>query len=82
MVAGDSSINRYAPLPSTYLDEQLTVAQLAQRLEELHFDKHEHARVVIDPGVQCFLLAVTRAAAGDRHDQKVRHLWRSIRPPR
>jgi hypothetical protein len=82
MVAGDSSINKYAPLPSTHLDEQLTVAQLAQRLETLHFDKHEWARVIIDPGVQCFLLAVTRAAAADRHDQKVRHVWRLIRLPR
>ena len=82
MVAGDSSINKYAPLPSTHLDEQLTVAQLAQRLETLHFDKHEWARVIIDPGVQCFLLAVTRAATADRHDQKVRHVWRLIRPPR
>jgi hypothetical protein len=82
MVAGDSSINKYAPLPSTHLDEQLTVAQLAQRLETLHFDKHEWARVIIDPDVQCFLLAVTRAAAADRHNQKVRHVWRLIRPPR
>ena len=80
MVAGDSSINKYAPLPSTHLDEQLTVAQLAQRLETLHFDKHEWARVIIDPGVQCFLLAVTRAAAADRLDAKVRHVWRSIKP--
>jgi hypothetical protein len=63
-----------------YLDEQLTVAQLAERLETLRFDKHEHARVVIDPGVQNFLLAVTRAAAAGRHDQKVRHIWRLIRP--
>jgi len=82
MVAGDSSVNRYAPLPSTHLDEQLTVAQLAQRLETLHFDKHEYARIVIDPGVQCFLLAVTRAAAAGHLDAKVRHVWRSIRPPR
>jgi hypothetical protein len=82
MVAGDSSINRYAPLPSTYLDEQLTVSELAQRLEELRFDKYEHARVVIDPGVQCFLLAATRAAAAGRLDQKVRHTWRLIKPPR
>ena len=82
MVAGDSSVNRYAPVPSTHLDEQLTVAQLAQRLETLHFDKHECARIVIDPGVQCFLLAATRAAAAGRLDQKVRHTWRLIKPPR
>jgi hypothetical protein len=82
MVAGDNSANRYAPLPSTYLDEQLTVTQLAQRLEELQFDKHEHARVVIDPGVQNFLLRATKAAAADHLDAKVRHVWRSIRPPR
>jgi hypothetical protein len=78
MVAGDSSINRYAPLSSTHLNEQLTVSELAQRLETLHFDKHEWARVVIDPGVQCFLLAVIRAAAADHLDAKVRH--RSIKP--
>ena len=82
MVAGDSGVNRYAPLPSTHLDEQLTVSELTQRLKELRFDKHEHARVVLDPGVQSFLLAVTRAAAASHLDAKVRHVWRSIRPPR
>ena len=82
MVAGDNSVKRYAPPSSTHLNEQLTVSELAQRLETLHFDKHEWARVVIDPGVQCFLLAVTRAAAASHLDAKVRHVWRSIRPPR
>jgi hypothetical protein len=81
MVAGDSSVNRYAPLPSTHLDEQLTVAQLAQRLETLHFDKHEYARIVIDPGVQAFLIRAAKAAAVDPN-AKVRHTWRLIRPPR
>jgi hypothetical protein len=32
--------------------------------------------------VQCFLLAVTRAAAAGHSDTKVRHVWRLIRPPR
>jgi hypothetical protein len=81
MVVGDNSVNRYAPLPSTHLNEQLTVAQLAQRLEELHFDKHECARFMIDPGVQAFLVRATKAAAADHLDAKVRHVWRSIRPP-
>ena len=81
MVAGDNSVNRYAPLPSTHLDEQLTVAQLAQRLETLHFDKHEYARIVIDPGVQAFLIRAAKAAAVDPN-AKVRHTWRLIRPPR
>ena len=81
MVAGDSSVNRYAPLPSTHLDEQLTVAQLAQRLETLHFDKHEYARIVIDPGIQNFLVRLTKAAAVDPN-AKVRHVWRAIRPLR
>jgi hypothetical protein len=48
----------------------------------LHFDKHERARVMIDPGVQAFLIRATKAAAADHLDQKVRHAWRSIRPPR
>ena len=73
MVVGDNSVNRYAPLPSTHLNEQLTVAQLAQRLEELHFDKHECARVMIDPGVQAFLVRATKAAAADHLDARVRH---------
>ena len=81
MVVGDNSVNRYAPLPSTHLDEQLTVAQLAQRLETLHFDKHEYARIVIDPGVQAFLIRAAKAAAVDPN-AKVRHTWRLIRPPR
>ena len=81
MVAGDS-VNRYAPLPSIHLNEQLTVSELTQRLQELHFDKFQNARLLIDPGVQSFLLAVTRAAAASRLDAKVRHVWRSIRPPR
>ena len=81
MVVGDNSVNRYAPLPSTHLNEQLTVAQLAQRLETLHFDKHEYARIVIDPGVQAFLIRAAKAAAVDPN-AKVRHTWRLIRPPR
>jgi hypothetical protein len=58
----------------------MTVAQLAQLLETLHFDSHERARVMIDPGVQNFLIRATKAAAADHLDSKVRHVWRSIRP--
>ena len=80
MVAGDSSVNRYAPLPAIHLNEQLTVAELAERLQTLHFDKYEYARIVIDPGVQNFLIRATKAAAAGHLDQKVRHTWRLIRP--
>ena len=84
MTADSESVAKHAPLylHQTCLDEQLTVAELAERLETLHFDKHEHARILIDPGVQNFLLRATKAAAADRLDAKVRHVWRSIRPPR
>jgi len=45
-------------------------------------NSHEEARVMIDPGVQAFLIRATKAAAADHLDAKVRHVWRSIRPPR
>ena len=81
MTDGDQSISKHAPLLPVHLDEQMSVTQLVQRLEALRFDSHEEARVMIDPGVQAFLIRATRAAA-DHLDQKVRHTWRLIRPPR
>jgi len=59
----------------------MSVTQLVQRLEALHFDSHEEARVMIDPGVQAFLIRATKAAAVDPN-AKVRHVWRGIKPPR
>jgi hypothetical protein len=47
-------------------------------LEALHFDSHEEARVMIDAGVQAFLIRATKAAAADHLNQRVRHTWRSI----
>jgi hypothetical protein len=79
--ADQSTVSKHAPLLPVCLDEQMTVAQLAQLLEALRFDKHEKARVMIDPGVQAFLIRATKAAAADHLDSKVRHVWRSIRPP-
>jgi hypothetical protein len=82
-MTADSSVAKHDPLHlhPTYLDEQMTVAQLAQLLETLHFDKHERARVMIDPGIQNFLVRATKAAAVDPN-VKVRHVWRAIRPLR
>jgi hypothetical protein len=82
MTASGSSVSKHAPPLPVYLDEQMTVAQLAQHLEALHFDSHERARVMIDPGVQAFLLRATKAVAADHLDDKVRHTWRLIQPPR
>jgi hypothetical protein len=75
MTADGDSISKHAPLVPVYLDEQMTVAQLAQLLEALRFDSHERARVMIDPGVQAFLIRATKAAAADHLDAKVRHVW-------
>ena len=75
------SVSKHAPLLPVHLSEQMSVTQLVQRLETLHFDSHEEARVMIDPGVQAFLIRATKAAAADHLDSKVRHVWRSIRPP-
>ena len=80
MVAGADS--KHAPLHPTHLHEQMSVTQVVQLLEALHFDKHEEARVMIDPGVQAFLIRATKAAAADHLDAKVRQVWRSIRPAR
>jgi len=79
--ANSESVAKHAPLHPVHLDEQMTVAQLVQLLEALHFDSHERARVMLDPGVQAFLLRATRAVGGDP-SVKVRHAWRSIRPSR
>ena len=80
MTADGDSVTKRAPLHPVHLDEQMTAAQLVQRLEALRFDSDEEARVMIDPGVQAFLVRATKAAAADRLDAKVRHVWRSIRP--
>jgi hypothetical protein len=63
-----------------YLTEQMTLGQMVEALEGLHFNKRfEHARLVIDPGVQV-LIRATKAAAADHLDAKVRHVWRAIKP--
>jgi hypothetical protein len=80
MVADAGAPSKHAALHPIHLHEQMSVTQLLQRLEALHFDKHEEARVMIDPGVQAFLIRATKAAAADHLDQKVRHTWRLIRP--
>jgi len=61
MTDGDQSISKHAPLLPVHLDEQMSVTQLVQRLEALHFDSHEEARVMIDPGVQAFLIRASKA---------------------
>jgi hypothetical protein len=81
MTADSDSVTKHAPLHPTHLHEQMSVTQVVQLLEALHFDKHEEARVMIDPGVQAFLIRAAKAAATDL-DTKVRHAWRAIKPSR
>jgi hypothetical protein len=81
MTDGDSvTIKHAAPMPG-YLCEQMTVGRMVETLEALHFNKREQASLVLDPGVQAFLIAAAKAAAADPN-QKVRHARRGIRPPR
>jgi hypothetical protein len=82
MVADADAPSKHAALHPTHLHEQMSVTQVVQLLEALHFDSHEEARVMIDPGVQAFLIRATKAVAADFLDSKVRHVWRSIRPAR
>jgi hypothetical protein len=49
MTASGDSVSKHAPLHPVHLSEQMTAAQLVQRLETLRFDSHEEARVMIDP---------------------------------
>jgi hypothetical protein len=50
----------------------MTVGRIVEALEQLQFNKHEEARLMIDPGVQAFLLRAAKAAAADHLDAKVR----------
>ena len=82
MTDGDSvSIKHAASIPG-YLCEQMTVGRMVEALEALHFNKREEASLVVDPGVQAFLIRAAKAAAADHLDAKVRHVRRAIRPPR
>jgi hypothetical protein len=82
MTANGDSVSKPAPPMPGYLCEQMTVSRMVEALEGLQFNKREEARLVLDPGVTNFLIRATKAAAADHLDQKVRHTWRSIRPPR
>ena len=54
-MATDADVpSRHAALHPTHLNEQMSVTQVVQLLEALHFDSHEEAQVMIDPGVQAF----------------------------
>ena len=58
----------------------MSVARMVEALEGLHFNKkYGEGRLVIDEGVQAFLIAAAKAAAADPN-QKVRHAWRGIKP--
>jgi len=80
MTGAGESIKPAPPIPA-YLSEQMSVARMIEALEGLHFNKkYGEGRLVIDEGVQAFLLAATKAAAADHLDQKVRHTWRLVKP--
>jgi hypothetical protein len=82
MSAGESITNKHTPPMPGYLSEQMSVARMVEALEALRFNKREEASLVLDPGVQAFLIAAAKAAAADHLDAKVRHAWRGIKPPR
>jgi hypothetical protein len=82
MTDGDQSISKHAsPIPG-YLSEMMSVGRMVEVLEGLQFNKREEGRLVVDPGITNFLIRAAKAAAADHLDMKVRHVWRSIRPPR
>ena len=77
----DQTVTRRAPPMPAYLTEMMTVGRMVEALEQLQFNKrYREGRLVIDEGVQAFLIAAAKAAAADHLDQKVRHTWRLIKP--
>ena len=80
MTDGDSVTIKHAAPIAVYLSEQMTVQRLTEVLAALPFNSHEEAKVVLDPGVQAFLIRATKAAAADHLNQKIRHTWRLIKP--
>ena len=81
MATDDESVSKHAPPMPGYLTEQMSVARMVEALEGLHFNKkYGEGRLVIDEGVQAFLIRAAKAAAADHLDAKVRHAWRSIKP--
>jgi hypothetical protein len=80
--ANQSTASKHAPPIPGYLSEMMTVGRMVEALEALHFNKREQAQLVLDPGVQAFLIRATKAAAADHLDAKVRHVWRTIPQPR
>ena len=81
MTGAGESIKPAPPIPA-YLSEQMSVARMIEALEGLHFNKkYGEGRLVIDEGVQAFLIRAAKAAAVDPN-AKVRHVWRGIKPPR
>jgi hypothetical protein len=79
MTGASESIKPASPIPA-YLSEQMSVARMVEALEGLHFNKkYGEGRLVIDEGVQAFLIRATKAAAVDPN-AKVRHTWRLIKP--
>ena len=80
MTASGDSVSKHAPPMPGYLTEQMSVARMVEALEGLHFNKkYGEGRLVIDEGVQAFLIRAAKAAAADPN-QKVRHAWRGIKP--
>jgi hypothetical protein len=78
MTGAGENIKPAPPVPA-YLSEQMSVARMVEALEGLHFNKkYGQGRLVIDEGVQAFLIRATKAAAVDPN-QKVRHAWRAIK---
>ena len=69
------------PMRYFYLDEQMSTGKLIETLEGLHFNSQGLCRINIDEGAKNFLVRASRAAAVDP-GVKVRHAWRSIKPPR
>ena len=78
MTASGDSVSKHAARIPGYLCEQMTVGRMVEALEALHFNKREQASLVLDPGVQNFLIRAAKAPAADPN-QKVRHAWRGIK---
>jgi hypothetical protein len=60
MTDGNCVSIKFAPPVPGYLCELMTVGRMVEALEGLHFNKREQANLVLDPGVQAFLIRAAK----------------------
>jgi hypothetical protein len=67
--------------PMVYLSEGTKVGRMLEALQQMHFNKHEEGRLVLDRVARNFLIHASRAAAADP-DRTIHEVLRQHGPVR